>query len=112
MDDYKRTLYMEARRRLSPPREVPNSPIFLRTALQEVLADEGMSWPKQKELGSLFSELFQLWDGFNYSSAGRIPKRLDSFTTVWWAVIDPVPRIAMIDFLLCREDNSRARRGY
>ena len=110
MDDYKRTLYMEARRRLSLSPEHLDKETFLCCALAKVLLDEGYFLVNEKHFQKLFTEFRQLWDGYYYSSNGA---RISSNPSqIWWGGLSTSPRIAMIDFLLCREDNSRARRGY
>ena len=111
MDDYKRTLYMEARRRLSLPSEHLDKETFLCCALANVLLDEGYFFVNGKHFQKLFTEFRQLWDGYYYTSNGARIRSTDP-SQIWWGSISTSPRIAMIDFLLCREDNSRARRGY
>lgn len=111
MDDYKRTLYMEARRRLSLPPEHLGKETFLCCALAKVLLDEGYFLATEEYSQKLFTEFRQLWDGYYYSSNGARISSTDP-SCIWWGGRSTIPRIAMIDFLLCREDNSRARRGY
>ena len=56
MDDYKRTLYMEARRRLSLPPEHLDKETFLCCALAKVLLDEGYFLVNEKHFQKLFTE--------------------------------------------------------
>lgn len=104
MDDYKKGLYLEARR-------LVHKEVFLCNALKAALRDQGHQVDiTDEDMREYFPEFLELFSGKCFAEYGIILHVTDPHR-IWWAEYSPTPRIHMIDFLLGREDNSRAHRA-
>lgn len=99
MDDYAMGLFLAAKRDIESK---PNfSAKYLCLALKRILVTEGMEY-KRADVLEIFPQFAAAYDGkhfyrgtlLGYEFPGTIQN------TWWYPSADPVPRIAMIDFLV------------
>ena len=99
MDDYAMGLFLAAKRDIE---SMPNfSAKYLCHALQDALIDEGMEL-KNANLLEIFPQFAAIYDGKHFYEGTLLDDELPrTIHDVWWHPSeDPVPRIAMIDFLV------------
>ena len=99
MDDYAMGLFLAAKRDLE---SMPNfSAKYLCLALKRALETEGMEY-KTSDIWEIFPQFAAAYDGKHFNRGTLLddgfPRTIEN---VWWyPAEDPVPRIAMIDFLV------------
>jgi len=100
MDDYAMGLFLAAKRDLESK---PNfSAKYLCPALQDELQNEGMDVQRIANVLEIFPQFAAAYDGKHFNRGTLLddgfPRTIEN---VWWHPSeDPVPRIAMIDFLV------------
>ena len=99
MDDYAMGLFLAAKRDIE--NRSGHYPKYLCHALQDALKNEGMEL-KNANLLEIFPQFAAIYDGKHFYEGTLLddgfPRTIEN---VWWHPSeDPVPRIAMIDFLV------------
>lgn len=94
MDDYKRSLYMFARRQIETKHAR-----FVCRAFFITLCVEGSSNVSYKFIGELFPEFARLNDGLRWKRSGK-SVLLTEFNTSWWTSGWKKPRLRALDCIL------------
>ena len=99
MDDYAMGLFLAAKRNIESKSSY--SAKYLCNALRNVLQTEGMAHRRVDPL-EIFPQFAATYDGKHFYKGTLIDDELPrTIHAVWWyPAEDPVPRIAMIDFLV------------
>ena len=103
MDDYAMGLFLAARQKIQELQK--NEPACLCLALSDVIRDEGgYRTGSTKELLELFPAFAAAYDGNRFWKGRLMERDCESNTGIsgcwWYPSRDPIPRIAMIDFLV------------
>lgn len=99
MDDYAMGLFLAAKRDIESR---PNSSAkYLCLALKHALETEGMEY-KTSDIWEIFPQFAAAYDGKHFNRGTLLDDGFPRTSeNVWWhPPADPVPRIAMIDFLV------------
>ena len=99
MDDYAMGLFLAAKRDIESR---PNfSAKYLCLALKHALETEGMEY-KTSDVWEIFPQFASAYDGKHFNRGTLLDDGFPRTSeNVWWhPPADPVPRIAMIDFLV------------
>lgn len=101
MDDYAMGLFLAAKRKIQ---ELPeNKMACLCLALSKVIRDEGGNPMTSQQLLELFPAFAAAYDGNRFWKGKLIEYDYEStgiYACWWYPSRDPIPRIAMIDFLV------------
>jgi len=99
MDDYAMSLFLAAKRDIESRSNYAAK--YLCLALKRVLETEGMEY-KRADVLEIFPQFAATYDGEHFNRGTLLDDGLSrSIHDAWWHPSeDPVPRIAMIDFLV------------
>ena len=104
MDDYAMGLFLAARRKILLTE--PDEPVCLCIALSDVIFEDGGKCISNKEMPKLFPSFAAAYDGNHFWRGELIDEDCEIKTGIsacwWYPSEDPIPRIAMIDFLVGR----------
>ena len=100
MDDYAMGIFLAAKRNIEKAPSYESK--YLCLALKFALENEGMECKKGNVL-EIFPQFAAIYDGKHFYEGTLIDDEPKTIHDVWWHPSeDPVPRIAMIDFLVGR----------